>query len=149
LAALTFIAKLARERIGLALALAAPVFPLGNLSLGLALLYAGVAVIWFALSWREPRSALAFVLGPLLAPLLALGLVPFAIGRIVRSPVRRLAQTAVAVLTAALAAGLRGGALPLGAGASPHTLGLAEARDPFAVAGVVLRFLEGRPALPL
>jgi len=149
LAALVFLATLARERAGLALALAAPIFPLGNLSLGLALLYSAVAVVWLALSWKEPRSALAFVLGPLLAPVLALGLLPLAIGRILRSPVRRLAQTAAAVLTAALAAGLRGGALPLGAGASPHTLGLAEARDPLALAGVLLRFLEARPELPL
>ena len=90
-----------------------------------------------------------FVAVALLAPVLAVGLLPLAIGRIVRSPVRRLAQTAAGVLTAALAGGLRGSGLPLGAGAPPHTLGLAEARDPFAVAGVLLRFLEARPALPL
>jgi hypothetical protein len=80
---------------------------------------------------------------------LALGLLPLALGRIVRSPVRRLAQTLGAVLVAAVAAGLRGGGLPLGAGDSPATLGLAGARDPLAVAGVLWHFLETRPALPL
>jgi eukaryotic-like serine/threonine-protein kinase len=149
LAALAFVVALVRERTGLVLALAAPVFPLGNLSLGLALLYAAVALLWLALSWTEPKTALAFVLGPLLAPVLALGLVPLAVGRIVRSPVRRLAQTVAAVLTAALAAGLRGADLPLGSGASPHTLGLAEVRDPLAVVAVLWRFLEARPGLPL
>ncbi|HEX6701264.1 MAG TPA: serine/threonine-protein kinase [Gaiellaceae bacterium] len=149
LAALAFLATLLRERAGLAIALAAPVFPLGNLSLGLSLLYSGVALAWLALSWREPRSGLAFALGPLIAPVLALGLVPLALGRLVRSPVRRFAQATAAVLVAAAVAGLRGVDLPFGAGASPHTLGLARERDPFAVAGVLWRFLEARPALPL
>jgi hypothetical protein len=149
LAALALGATLLRERVGLAIALAAPVFPLGNLSLGLALLYGAVALAWLVLSWREPRSGLAFVLGALLAPVLALGLLPLALGRIVRSPVRRLAQMLAAVLVAAVAAGLRGGDLPLGMGAAPDTLGLAAARDPLAVAGVLWRFLEARPALPL
>src|SRR5207253_10604251 len=99
--------------------------------------------------WREPRSGLVFVLGPLLATVLALGLLPLAIGRTVRSPVHRLAQALAAVAVAGIAAGLRGGALPLGAGAPPHTLGLASARDPVAVAGVLWRFLETRPSLPL
>jgi hypothetical protein len=148
LAALAFLASLLRERAGVALALAVPVFPLGNLSLGLALLYGAVALGWLALSWGEPRSALAFGLGPLLAPVLALGLVPLALGKVVRSPVRRFAQALAAVLVAALAAGLRGSGLPLGASAPP-TPRIAEARDPFAVAGALWHALVARPALPL
>ena len=148
LAAIVFVATLLRERAGLALALAAPVFPLGNLSLGLALLYGAVALVWLALSWGEPRSALAFGLGPLLAPVLALGLVPLALAKIVRSPARRFAQALAAVLVAAVAAGLRGSALPFGAGNAPK-LGLAEARSPTGVAGVLWRFLTAHPALPL
>jgi hypothetical protein len=148
LAALAFLASLLRERAGVALALAVPVFPLGNLSLGLALLYGAVALGWLALSWGEPRSALAFGLGPLLAPVLALGLVPLALAKVVRSPVRRFAQALAAVLVAALAAGLRGADLPLGAEALP-TPRIAEARDPFAVAGALWHALVARPALPL
>ena len=61
---------------GLALALLVPVFPLGNTALGLALLYGLAAAIWFVLHVRAPRAAFAFVLGPLLAPLSLLGLLP-------------------------------------------------------------------------
>jgi hypothetical protein len=147
LAALAFLATLLRERAGMALALAAPVFPLGNLSLGLALLYGAVALGWLALSWGEPRSALAFGLGPLLAPVLALGLLPLVLAKVVRSPVRRFAQALAAVLVAALAAGLRGSGL-LGAGAPP-TPRIAEAPDPLAVAGALWHAVAARPALPL
>src|SRR5581483_3516862 len=65
-----------RERLGLLAALAVPVLPLANTSIGLALLYAAFAAGWVALSWREPRAGLLFALGPLLAPAAALGLVP-------------------------------------------------------------------------
>ena len=63
-------------RAGLALALAAPVFPLGNVALGLALAYGAVALAWLVLFWRDARFGLAFVAGPLLAPLGLLALVP-------------------------------------------------------------------------
>jgi hypothetical protein len=43
---------LLRPRLGLAFALAVPVLPLGNVSSGLALLYAALACAWLALSWR-------------------------------------------------------------------------------------------------
>ena len=114
----------------------------------MALLYVAVALVWLALSWGEPRSALAFGLGPLLAPVLALGLLPLALAKIVRSPARRFAQAVAAALVAAVAAGLRGSALPFGAGNAPK-LGLAEARSPTGVAGVLWRFLTAHPALPL
>ena len=73
LAVLAAAATLLRERAGIALALAVPVLPLGNISLGLALLYAALAGGWLLVTWREPRAGLLFVLGPLLAPVAALG----------------------------------------------------------------------------
>src|SRR5581483_295704 len=51
-------------RVGLAVALAVPVLPLGNESRGLALVYAAVACAWFAASWRQPRLGLLPVVGP-------------------------------------------------------------------------------------
>ena len=66
-----FAATLLRERTGIALALAVPMLPLGNISLGLALLYTALAAGWLLVTWREPRAALLFALGPLLAPIAA------------------------------------------------------------------------------
>jgi hypothetical protein len=136
-------------RLGLALALAVPVLPLGNVSLGLALFYAALGLVWLVLSWTEPRSALLFVLGPLLAPAFALGLVPLATGSLVRAPARRAAQAAVAVVAAAIAAGIRHARLPLVGGSAPHALGVAGARDPFDVAGLLARAAAAHETLLL
>jgi hypothetical protein len=125
-------------RLGLAAALAVPVVPLGNVSLGLALLYSGIAAAWLLLSWREPRAGLLFALGPLLAPLAALGLLPLATAG-VRAPARRALLGGLAVVTAALAAGIRHASLPLGEGAAPLGLGVAGANDPLDVAGSLAR----------
>jgi hypothetical protein len=103
-------------RAGLVLALAAPILPLGNVALGLALLYAAVAFGWLVLSWGDARSGLAFLSGPLLAPLGLIALVPLAV-QPVKGPVRRGAQAFAAVAAAALVAGLRGADLPFGQGA--------------------------------
>jgi hypothetical protein len=134
-----------RPRLGLAAALAVPVLPLGNVSLGLALLYAAAAATWLALSWREPRGALLFVLGPLLAPLGALGLVPLAAGA-VRSAPRRGGQAAAAVLAAGIAAGIRGAPLPF-AGGRVLGIGVAGSTGPADVAGSLLRAAVAHPAL--
>ena len=148
LAALAAGATAWRPRVGLALALAVPIFPLGNYSLGLALLYGGLALAWLALSWREPRSGLLLAIGPLAAPLGALGLVPLAaLG--VRSPVRRAAQAGAAVLVAALAAGIRGTPLPFTHALPPLGLGIAGSDSPVAVAGVLGQALLAHPALGL
>ena len=137
-----------RPRAGLALALAVPVFPLCNLSLGLALLYGGVALAWLALSWGEPRSGLLFALGPLAGTLGALGLFPLAtLG--LRSPVRRAAQAGAAVLIAALAAGLRGSPLPFTHASPPLGLGIAGSDSPGAVAGALWQALLAHQALGL
>jgi hypothetical protein len=135
-----------RERAGLAVALAVPILPLGNVSLGLAVLYVLVAAGWYALAWREPRTGLFAGLGPLLGPLAALGLLPLAAAGL-RSPVRRALQTAAAVFLAALAAGLRHAPLPFTGSAPPLGLGVAGAADPLDVAGSLLRALGNHPAL--
>ena len=91
--ALAFAAGLVRERLGLAVALAAPVFPLGNLSLGVALLYGAVAVVWFALFAREPRGGLLPAAAPLLALAGAAALLPLGaallVARLVAARARR------------------------------------------------------------
>jgi hypothetical protein len=146
LALVALAATLLRERVGIALALAVPVLPLGNISLGLALLYAGLAAAWLLVTWREPRATLLFVVGPLLAPVAALGLLPLAAARTRTAPLRALA-VAIGVLTAALAAGIRHAALPLVGGPAPLGVGVAGARDPFDVAGSLARAAGAHPAL--
>ena len=144
LAALAALATLRNPRAGLALALAAPVLPLGNLALGLAYLYGAVAAAWLALSWRDARAGLSFLAGPLLAPLGLIGLVPLAV-QAARGPVRRALQALAAVAVAAIAAGVRGSDLPLGAAAPAP--GLAGLESPVEVAGVLLGAIP--PALGL
>jgi eukaryotic-like serine/threonine-protein kinase len=86
----------ARPRLGLAFVLAVPVFPLGNVALGLALLYAAAAAAWLVLAWPRPRSGLLFGLA-LLAPVGALGLLPLVLFR-VRGWFRRFVYGVAGVL---------------------------------------------------
>jgi Protein kinase domain len=148
LAFVALAATLLRERAGIALALAVPVLPLGNISLGLALLYSALAAGWLLVTWREPRAALLFVVGPLLAPIAALGLLPLVAAR-TRTGALRALGVGIGVLTAALAAGIRHVALPLIGGPAPLGLGIAGARDPFDVAGSLARAAGAHPALLL
>jgi hypothetical protein len=148
LALVTGVATLVRERPGIALTLAVPILPLGNISLGLALLYAALAAGWLLVTWREPRATLLFVVGPLLAPLAALGLLPLAAVRVRSGPLRALG-VALGVLTAALAAGIRHVALPLVGGPAPLGVGVAGARDPLDVAGSLARAAGAHPSLLL
>ncbi len=120
---------------GAVFALAVPVLPLGNHALGLAILYAVLATGWFALFRREARAALFFVLGPLLAPIGAPGLLPLAV-QVVRAPWRRAVQTAAALL----AAGAVAGTSRLG------SLGIAEANGPLAAAGALGGALDAHPS---
>ncbi len=135
-----------RERLGLAAALAVPVLPLGNVSFGLAVLYALLAAAWIVLYWREPRGGLLFALGPLLAPFAALGLVPLAASGLRAGP-RRAAQAAAAVLVAGLVAGIRGVSLPFTGSPPPLGLGLGGAEDPFDVLGTLARAAGAHQAL--
>ncbi len=137
---------LARERLGLAAALAVPLLPLGNVSLGLALLYGVLAAGWLVLSWRQPRWGLLFALGPALAPLAALGLVPLATAGVRGAP-RRALQAGAAVLVAAVVAGVRHVSLPLVGAAAPLGVGVAGAADPLDVAGSLARAAAAHPAL--
>jgi protein kinase-like protein len=146
LAALAAAATLYRERVGLAVALAVPFFPLGNISLGLALLYAALAAAWLLVTWREPRAGLLFALGPLLAPVAALGLLPLA-ATWVRGTAQRALVVALGFLTAAFAAGIRHAPLPLIGGAAPHSLGVAGARGPLDVAGSLAHTAAAHPSL--
>jgi eukaryotic-like serine/threonine-protein kinase len=145
---LAFALTLVRPRAGFVLALAAPVLPLGNISSGLALLYAALACAWLALSWRAPREGLFLALGPLLAPLSALGLLPLA-ALAVGSRARRALQVAAAVLLAAIVAGLRHVPLPFTGTAPPRGLGITGSEDPFAVAVALWRALLAHPGLAL
>ena len=135
-----------RARLGLAVALAVPILPLGNVSLGLAVLYAALAAAWLVLCWREPRGGLLFALGPVLAPLAALGLVPLATS-VLRAGPRRAAQAAVAVLVAGLVAGVRHAPLPFTGARPPLGLGVAGSGDPLAVVGTLARAAAAHPAL--
>jgi hypothetical protein len=103
-----------RPRLGLAFALAVPILPLGNLALGAALLYGAFALVLLVVSWPEPRAGLFFALGPLLAPISGLGLLPLA-ALSIRGHVRRAVQVAAAVLSAGLVAGVRAEAVPFDA----------------------------------
>ncbi len=118
LAAATAIIAFRAPRAGLALALAAPVLPLGNYALGLAILYSALALGWLALSWRDPRWGLAFLAGPVLAAVGLLALFPLVTAGMA-SATRRAAQTLAAVAVAAVIAGLRGVPLPFGQGTAP------------------------------
>jgi hypothetical protein len=118
LAAAAAFAAFRSPRAGLALALAAPVLPLGNHALGLALLYGGLALGWLALSWRDARWGLAFLAGPALAAVGLLALVPLAVAG-ARGHVRRAAHALAAVFVAAIVAGLRGIELPFAQGTAP------------------------------
>jgi protein kinase-like protein len=139
---------LVRPRLGLAFALAVPVLPLGNVSSGLALVYAALACAWLALSWRSPRQGLFLALGPLLAPILALGFLPLA-AQGIGSRTRRALQVAAAVVLAAIVAGLRHASLPFTGVAAPKGLGIAGSDQPFAVLEALLRALQAHPALLL
>jgi eukaryotic-like serine/threonine-protein kinase len=133
-------------RAGLAFALGVAFFPLANISLGLAILYAALAVAWLALGWRDARAALLVAAGPLLAPLAALALLPLA-AQAARGGVRRAAQAGAAVLLAAVVAGLRSTPLPFDGSTPPLGLGIAGSRRPTAVAHALLSQLAAHPRL--
>src|SRR6185503_4931283 len=120
-----------RARAGLAFALAAPVFPLGNLSYGLAVLYVAFAVAWLVLMWGDARRGLLFVTGLVLGPIGLLGLMPI-VSLQARGFVRRGLHAGAAVLLAAAAAGIHGRHVPFtGEAAAP--LGIIGSEHPIAV----------------
>ncbi|MDX6566198.1 MAG: eukaryotic-like serine/threonine-protein kinase, partial [Gaiellales bacterium] len=137
---------LVAPRAGTAAALVVTFFPLANVSLGLAILFAVLATGWLALTWRDPRSSLLLAAGPLLAPLGALALLPL-VAQTARGTVRRGVQTGAAVLLAAMVAGVEHHPLPFGSGTAPLGLGIAGSRRPGAVAHALWQSLAAHPAL--
>jgi serine/threonine-protein kinase len=127
---------LAAPRAALAVALAAPVLPLGNLALGLALVWVAAALAWLVLAWREPRAGLVVLAGPLFAPLGLVALVPLAVQPL-RGHVRRGVGALAAVALAAVVGALRGADLPFGAGAAPE-LALGGEESAFAAAAALV-----------
>jgi len=135
LAALVAGATFLHARLGLACALVVPILPLGNYAFGAAALYAVLAVGLLVVFWRESQYGLLFTLGPLLAPISALGLLPLA-ALPVRAPARRAVQVALAVLCAGIVAGVHGSALPFDGSVAP-ALGAAASGSPFGVASAL------------
>ncbi len=122
------LATLRSPRLGLALALAAPLFPLGNVAQAAAVVYGALALAWLAVTWRDARAGLAFWAGPLLASLGLIALLPLAV-QPARAWWRRGLHAGAGVLAAAAVAGLSGKALPL-TGATVADLGVAETERP-------------------
>ena len=145
LAAVAAALTAARARLGLAFTLAVPVFPLGNVSSGLALAYAGLAIVWLALMWGDPRRGLLFASGIVLGPIGLLGLVPLAVLH-VSNTVRRATLALAAVLLAGVAAGVHGSAIPF-SGAAAGALGVSGSEHPVGVLKAVWQWLLENPAL--
>jgi len=131
---------------GLGFALAIPILPLGNLSLGLALVYAAFALVWFALFAADARAGFLFLLGPVLAPAHALVLLP-ALVLSARGALRRSLLAAAAVPAAAVVAVLTGTPLPFTGEEPPATLGLAGSTHPGRAADAINAFFSAHPAL--
>ena len=146
LAALVGLAAFLSPRAGLALALAVPVLPLGNASLGLALAYVPLALLWLALFARDARSGLLFVSGPLLGALQLLPLVPIVALR-AGDPVRAAATALAAVVTAVVTAAAAKTSLPLTGEPPPATPGIGGTDRPTAALDVALAALASRPTL--
>jgi Protein kinase domain len=147
LGGLAILAAAARPAAGLAFALAAPLLPLGNTSLGLALAYGVLALAWYLLFRGDARSGLLFCLGPLLVPLGALGLAPALVAQ--ASGARRAALAGMAVLAAAGFAALVGVPLPLTGGTAQEELGLGATASPVDATETVAAFLSAHSALVL
>jgi hypothetical protein len=147
LAALAAGLMMARARLGLALALAVPVFPLGNISFGLAVLYASVAMGWLVLTWSDAHWGLLFCAGIVLGPIGLLGLTPLVVLR-ARGALRRSLHAASAVLLAGAVAALYGTPVPF-TGKRPASLGIDGSEHPVAVLQAAWQWLLGMPELGL
>ncbi len=136
-----------KPRLGLVAALGLAVLPLGNVSFGLAVVYAAAAAAWLVATWNRSDEGLYPLAGAVLAPVgLALAL-PAAL-----LPVRRAVWRAVfgasGVLLAAIVAGLSGATLPLSS-REPSALRLDGSEAPGVVAGRLIDSLSARPELLL
>ena len=136
----------ARPRLGLFLALTIPVFPLGDVSSGLAWAYGVGALAYFAVMAREPSGGLVAVAGPLLAAAGALALAPL-LALPLRGALRRGLVAGLAVLAAVLYTSLYGLPLPFTGAAAPLGLGIPDSESPTAVAAALAGFLAAHPAI--
>jgi hypothetical protein len=132
-------------RAGLALALAAPVFPLGNVAQAAAVVYGVLALGWLAANWHDARAGLAFFAGPLLAPLGLIALLPLAV-QPARGIWRRALHAGAGVYAAAAVAALSGKGLPLGGDTVPD-LGVAQSERPGDVLHALGDVLRTHPEL--
>jgi hypothetical protein len=146
LAVVAGLAALRSPVAGLAVALAAPVLPLGNLSLGLAIAYGGLAVTWLALHARDAERSLLPVAAPLLAPLGAIPLLPVALLD-ARGRIRRAVGAAACVPLAAAVAVLAGRPLPFTGEPSGSTAPVAGSTGPLDVAATLWNALAAHPTL--
>jgi Protein kinase domain len=147
LAGLAAILSVIGPRLGLTFALAMPILPLGNISLGLAALYSVAALVWLVVFWPRPRAALLFLAGPLLAAVGAIALLPLVVIP-AGGAARRAAQTVAGVLAAAVVAGLAGRGLPVVGGEAPG-LALAGASSPLGALSALWDGLSASSALAL
>jgi hypothetical protein len=145
-AVLAALATFAAPAAGLAFALALPLLPLGNISLGLALVYGALALAWLLLFARDPRPGLLFLIGPALAPAQALALTPVLV-LATRGTVRRACLAAGTVLFAASTAGLTGSAFPFTGQVPPAGLDLARTPRPSEAFTALTGVLTSHPAL--
>lgn len=146
LAALAGLAALRSPVAGLGVALAAPVLPLGNLSLGLAMAYGVLAVAWLAVFARDAERSLLPLAAPLLAPFGALPLLPVALLE-ARGRVRRAIGAVACVPLAAAVSVLAGRPLPF-AGEAPGSTALVRgSTGPLDVAATLYRALTAHPTL--
>ena len=140
LACAAALTTLRSPRLGLAIALFVPIFPLGNVAQAAAVIYGAVAVGWLALCWRDARAGLLFMAGPLLAPVGALALLPLVV-QPARGRARRALQAYAGVFAAVAVAGLRGDSLPMTTTTVP-SLGIDESTSIATVLGPVAALLE-------
>jgi len=146
LAAVAATLGFASPRAGLLFALLTAFFPLANISTGLAIVYAALAVLWAALNWRDARTGLLLAAGPLASPLAALTLLPI-VAQAVQGRARRALQVAAAVLLAMVVAGIRRVPLPFDGSTPPLGLGLAGSTRPTAVADALWTELVAHPEI--
>lgn len=146
LAILAAAVSLSRPRFGNAFAFALLLLPLGNYSLGLALVFVFTAAGWLVFTWRSPHLAQLPVLGPLAVACGGLFLLPLAVLR-VRGAGRRMVFVFAAFVLALIVAGTGGQPLPLTNANPPRGLGIEGSSNTTAVAGAFARALVDRPTL--
>ena len=130
-------------RLGMALALAVPLFPLGNIAVAVAGLYGIFAAGWVAANWRDARHGLWFMAGPILATVGLLPLVPLALIP-VKNTARRAAHGVLAVLSVVLLSAVAGEQLPV-AGGTASALDLSPLDSVGSVATAVWAWLLHEP----